>query len=161
MAGFTPESIFARYSDNKFVHKDELQSGVYGLFRYENGICEIIDYVDVNEFPNGYKFGLGNAVSDYETFFEFLADEEYTQELLRDYTYCSNAVDSVLSHNVMRLANGEIYFLAIGAMDDDSCVENGDKIGGPMKQEFYTRLLRPGKQAAEMDRIRQRLQARF
>lgn len=37
MAGFTPESIFARYSDNKFVHKDELQSGVYGLSRYENG----------------------------------------------------------------------------------------------------------------------------
>lgn len=138
IAGFPSESVFARYSDNKFVHKDEIQAGVYGLFRYENGKCEIIDYVDVNEFPNGYKFGLGNTSSEYETFFEFLADKEYTEELLRDYPYHSNAVDSVLSHNVMRLANGEICFLAIGPMDDDFSVENGDKIGGPMKQEFYT-----------------------
>ena len=144
VAGFPSESIFARYSDNKFVHKDELQPGVYGLFRYVNGACEIIDYVDINEFPNGYKFGLGNAASDYETFFEFLADEDYTQELLRDYPYRSNAVDSVLSHNVMRLADGEIYFLAIGPMDDIYCVENGDKLGGPMKQEFYTRTRKDG-----------------
>ena len=144
VAGFPSESIFARYSDNMFVHKDELQPGVYGLFRYENGRCEILDYVDVNEFPNGYKFGLGNAASDYETFFEFLADEDHTQELLRNYPYRSHTVDSVLSHNVMRLANGEIYFLAIGPMDDIYCVENGDKIGGPMKQEFYTRSRKDG-----------------
>lgn len=144
VAGFPSESIFARYSDNKFVHKDECQPGVYGLFRYENGACSIIDYVDVNEFPNGYKFGLGNAQSDYETFFEFLADSEYTEQLLRDYPYQSYAVDSVISHNVMRLANGEIYFLAIGTMDDDFCVENGDKISGPMKQEFYTRTDKDG-----------------
>lgn len=144
VAGFPPESIFARYSDNKFVHKKEAQPGVYGLFRYENGFCEITDYADINEFPNGYKFGLGNAQSDYETFFDFLADNDYIRELLRDYPYCSNAVDSVLSHNVMRLANGEIYFLAIGPMDDIYCVENGDKIGGPMKQEFYTRTDKDG-----------------
>lgn len=145
LGGFPPESIFARYSDNKFVHKGELQPGIYGLFRYENGECTIIDYVDINEFPNGYKFGLGNADSDhYETFFEFLADEDYTAELLSDYPYKSSAVDTVLSHNVMRLANGEIYFLAIGTMDDDFSVENGDKIGGPMKMEFYTRTDRDG-----------------
>lgn len=144
VAGFPPESIFARYSDNKFVHKEELQPGVYGLFRYENGECTIIDYVDVNEFPSGYKFGLGNASSDYETFFEFLADEDYTAELMRDHPYKSSAVDSVLSHNVMRLANGEICFLAIGTMDDAFSVENGDKIGGPMKREFYTRARNSG-----------------
>lgn len=144
VAGFPSESVFARYSNNKFVHKDELQPGVYGLFRYENGACTIIDYVDVNEFPSGYKFGIGNATTDYETFFEFLADENYTAELMRDYPYKSNAVDTVLSHNVMRLANGEIYFLAIGTMDDDFSVENGDKIGGPMKQEFYTRTRTDG-----------------
>lgn len=144
LGGFPSESVFARYSDNKFVHKGELQPGVYGLFRYENGECTIIDYVDINEFPNGYKFGLGNADSDYETFFEFLADEDFTAELLRDYPYKSSSVDTVLSHNVMRLANGEIYFLAIGTMDDDFSVENGDKIGGPMKQEFYTRTRTDG-----------------
>lgn len=144
VAGFPSDSIFARNSDNEFVHKDELLSGVYGLFKYENGSCEITDYVDINEFPGGYKFGLGNAKSDYETFFEFLADDEHIGELLCDYPYRSNAVDSVLSHNVMRLANGEIYFLVIGPMDDTYCVENGDKIGGPMKQEFYTRTDKDG-----------------
>lgn len=144
VAGFPSDSIFARHSNNAFVHKGEHQPGVYGLFGYENGLCEIIDYVDVNEFPNGYKFGLGGACDDYETFFEFLADSGYTEELLREYPYRSNAVDSVLSHNVMRLANGEIYFLAIGPMDDIFCVESGDKIGGPMKQEFYTRTDKDG-----------------
>lgn len=144
VAGFPSDSIFARHSDNKFVHKNELMPGVYGLFKYENGLCEIIDYADINEFPNGYKFGLESAQSDYETFFEFLADSDYIQELLRDYPYRSNTVDSVLSHNVMRLANGEIYFLVIGPMDDIYCVENGDKIGGPMKREFYTRTDKDG-----------------
>ena len=44
----------------------------------------------------------------------------------------------------MRLANGEIYFLVIGPMDDIYCVENGDKIGGPMRQAFYTRSRKDG-----------------
>ena len=144
IAGFPPESVFARSSNNMFVHKGEVQSGVYGLFRYENGACKILDYVDVNEFPNGYKFGLGSAASDYETFFEFLADEDYTKELLQDYPYLSHTVGRVLSHNVMRLANGEIYFLAIGPRDSAYYMENGDRVGGPMEQEFYTRTRRDG-----------------
>lgn len=92
VAGFPPESIFARSSDSKFVHKGETQAGVYGLFKYENGKCKITDYVDVNEYPNGYKFGLGNSALNYETFFEFLADEEYTQELLRDYPFLMSSI---------------------------------------------------------------------
>lgn len=138
VGGFPGESVFARYNDSDFVNKEEHQPGVYGLFRYENGECTIIDYVNINEYPNGYKFGLNSKKHEYLSFYEFAADKENTARLLEEHPYKSSTVDSVLSHTVMQLADGEICFLAIGTMDDDFTVKNNGKIGGPMKQEFYT-----------------------
>ncbi len=132
--------FYAAGTYDKFYHY-YFGPGVLARFRWENGVCSLIDYDEAYAMltSNKLKSGLyGIKPADtpqYKTFYDFFNDKENVEEWLNKgyYSYLCNCV---VSHNVMMLSNGNIVYMDIG--NNDIPKYEGDYVTTDMCQYFYS-----------------------
>ena len=113
--------------------------GVFARFRWENGVCTLIDYDEAfamltsDRLKNGL-YGISGNEIEYKTFYDFLNDSEKTAEYLEKYRKASLCRYPV-SHNVMMLSNGKIIYVDIGC---DNPKADGGLVTDEMHDYFYS-----------------------
>lgn len=131
-------AFFASGTYDTFYHY-YFGPGVLARFRWENGVCRLIDYDEAfamltsDRLKSGL-YGISENDIGYKTFYDFLNDSEKTAEYLEKYrkaTLCGYPV----SHNVMMLANGKVIYLDIGC---DNPRTDGDLVTDEMHDYFYS-----------------------
>lgn len=113
--------------------------GVLARFRWENGICTLIDYdeayaVLTSDSIKSGLYGINRQENKYRTFCDFLNDTDNVNEWLNNGVYHSLYYCRV-SHNVMMLANGNVVYCDIG--NSDMPIYNGDYATTDMHQYYY------------------------
>lgn len=131
-------AFFAAGTYDTFYHY-YFGPGVLARFRWENGVCTLIDYDEAfamltsDRLKDGL-FGISANESEYKTFYDFMNDKENVAEWLTNgvsYRLCSYTV----SHNVMMLSNGNVVYADIG--NSDRPTYEGDLVTTDMHKYFY------------------------
>ena len=131
-------AFFASGTYDTFYHY-YFGPGVLARFRWENGVCTLIDYDEAfamltsDRLKNGL-YGISENCMSYKTFYDFQNDSEKTAEYLAKYRKASLCGYPV-SHNVMMLANGKVIYLDIGC---DYPQADGDLVTDEMHDYFYS-----------------------
>lgn len=130
--------FYADGTYNTFYHY-YFGPGVYARFRWEDGVCTLIDYDEAfalltsDTLKHGL-YGINAKNPEYPTFFDFMNDSETTKKWLE--SGISHPISmQVVSHNVMMLGNGDIIFMDISA-DPGTPVIDGT-VKNDMHQYFY------------------------
>ncbi len=132
--------FYAAGTYDKFYHY-YFGPGVLARFRWENGVCSLIDYDEAYAMLTSgtLKSGLYGIKSadtpSYKTFYDFFNDKENVEEWLAK-DYHSYLCSYLVSHNVMMLSNGNIVYMDIG--NSDIPKYEGDYATTDMHQYFYT-----------------------
>ncbi len=132
--------FYAAGTYDKFYHY-YFGPGVLARFRWENGVCSLIDYDEAYAMLTSgtLKSGLYGIKSadtpSYKTFYDFFYDKEYVEEWLAK-DYHSYLCGYLVSHNVMMLSNGNIVYMDIG--NSDIPKYEGDHVTTDMHQYFYS-----------------------
>ncbi len=131
------ESVFyANGTYDTFYHY-YFGPGVLARFRWENGICTLIDYDEAYALLTSDRikeglYGIKTNANKYKTFYDFMNDKDNISDLLsREISVCRYRC----SHNVMMLTNDEIIFVDIG--ENNYFVESGEYVKAPMYRYFY------------------------
>lgn len=130
--------FYADGTYNTFYHY-YFGPGVLARFRWEDGVCTLIDYDEAFALlsPDTLKhglYGINTANPEYKTFFDFMNDSETVTEWLESGVSHPTSRQNV-SHNVMMLGNGEIIFMDIAADPGTSVIDG--TVTNDMHQYFY------------------------
>lgn len=113
--------------------------GVLARFRWENGVCTLIDYdsafalLTSDGITDGL-YGIGKTETEYKTFYDFMNDSENVEEWLNNGMH-SHLCSYRVSHNVMQLTNGMIVYMDIGTGPRPK--EYGVFVESDMSQYYY------------------------
>jgi hypothetical protein len=78
-----------------------------------------------------------NSENSYATFYEFMNDTENLNSYLTNGTY-SRLLENILSHNVLMLSNGSVYYADIGSSPSYDTPEYSDGVyTGQFARQFY------------------------
>ncbi len=140
--------------DNSVFHDDTGYNQFYHYYfgpcvilrlRWENGICAVVDYEGsyVGAIYDGrltdglYGIMDYNSMS-YPTFYEFMNDYEHINQLLTN-GITDNYAGETLSHNVMMLSDGSIYYADIIAEQSSEGIlyDNDGFCHAQMSRRFY------------------------
>ena len=128
--------------------------GVLARFRWENGLCTLIDYdqafamLTSDRLKDGL-FGISENEMKYKTFYDFMNDKENVAEWLGK-GLSSHLCRYRFSHNVMMLANGNVVFMDVG--NSDKPTYEGEYVTTDMHQYFYDSKM-DGKYSSPVDYI--------
>lgn len=131
-------AFFAAGTYDTFYHY-YFGPGVLARFRWENGVCTLIDYDEAfamltsDRLKDGL-FGISANEMQYKTFYDFMNDKENVAQWLEK-ALSSHLCRYRFSHNVMMLANGNVVFMDVGNSDAPSY--NGEYVTTDMHQYFY------------------------
>lgn len=129
--------------------------GVLARFRWENGVCTLIDYDEAYAMLTSDRlkdglYGIGGSDMKYKTFYDFMNDRGNVRDWLEKgrASFCTYTV----SHNVMMLSNGDIVYMDVGNSDVPSY--DGDYATTDMHQYFLNRnSKRDGNYSSPVDYI--------
>lgn len=128
--------------------------GVLARFRWENGVCTLIDYdkafamLTSDKLKDGL-FGISENEMKYKTFYDFMNDNDNVNEWLAK-GLGSHLCAYRFSHNVMMLANGNVVFMDVG--NSDKPIYDGEYVTTDMHQYFYDSNM-DGKYSSPVDYI--------
>ncbi|MGN0402404.1 MAG: hypothetical protein ACI4HQ_09125 [Acetatifactor sp.] len=131
-------AFFASGTYDTFYHY-YFGPGIFARFRWENGICTLIEYdvafsmLTSDKLTDGL-YGISQQEMKYKTFYDFINDKENVKSWLEK-DYCSRLCAYRISHNVMMLSNGSILFMDIGNSSHPEY--EGDFATTDMHQYFY------------------------
>lgn len=130
--------FFAEGTYDTFYHY-YFGPGILARFRWEDGICTLIDYDEAfamltsDRLKDGL-YGITEEESEYKTFYDFMNDTENVSQWLEQ-GYRSRLCSYRVSHNVMMLANGKVIFMDIG--NSSRPEYDGDMVTTDMGQYYY------------------------
>jgi hypothetical protein len=114
--------------------------------RWQDGVCSVVDYDDAymgamyggSLLDNLYGIRTSeNSENYYATFYEFMNDTENLNSYLTNGTY-SRLLESTISHNVLMLSNGSIYYADIGSSSSYGEPKYSDGVyTGKFARQFY------------------------
>ncbi len=128
--------------------------GVLARFRWENGVCTLIDYSEAYAMLTSDRlkdglFGISENEIKYKTFYDFMNDNDNVNEWLAKDLRNDLCVYR-FSHNVMMLANGKVVFMDVG--NNVKPIYNGEYVTTDMCQFFYDSNM-DGKYTSPIDYI--------
>lgn len=128
--------------------------GVLARFRWEDGVCTLIDYDDAfamltsDRLKDGL-YGISNNETEYKTFYDFMNDKDNVNRWLTK-GLSNHLCRYRFSHNVMMLANGNIIFVDIG--NSDRPITVGENVTTDMHKYFYDSKM-DGKYSSPVDYV--------
>jgi hypothetical protein len=111
--------------------------------RWQDGVCSVVDY-DYAYMGAMYGgslldnlYGVRTSESSYDTFYEFMNDSENVNSYLNNGVY-SKLISGVVSHNVLMLSNGSVYYVDIGGSSSYNPLSYSDGVyTGQFARQFY------------------------
>lgn len=127
----TENSAFSESGSYDTFYQYYFGPSVYARFRWEDGVCRVVDYADVFGFQSGRLsnglYGVNTYSPEYPTFFEFLADtdrvKEY-EERFPDVPAFAIFYKSI-SQNVYMISDGRVFAITIGYEEEPTKQPDG------------------------------------
>jgi hypothetical protein len=144
--GISDDSVFYNETGYSTYYSYYFGPMVILRLRWQNGVCSVVDYGDAYigaTYGGSLLDGLygirtsESSESSYATFYEFMNDTENLNSYLTNGTY-SRLLENTISHNVLMLSNGSIYYADIGSSSSYGEPKYSDGVyTGKFARQFY------------------------